>query len=89
MTGEGSSLPEWMRKDAEPARTTVYWRVTQWFGRSPWFGGVWRVVRDRPRFSRRFPRTSAVLAWLFAIAIAFYFGYKMLEYYHLIVIGAV
>ncbi|WP_155375674.1 hypothetical protein [Catellatospora vulcania] len=89
MTREGSSLPEWMRKDAEPARTTFYWRVTQWLGRQWWFGGLWRAVRDRPRVSRRFPRTYAVVAWLLAVAIAFFLGYKLIEYYNLILIGAV
>ncbi|GAA1407652.1 hypothetical protein [Catellatospora coxensis] len=89
MTREGSSLPDWMRKDAEPVRTTLYWRVTQWFSRSPWFGGAWRAVRDRPRLSRRFPRTYAVMAWLFAVAIAFFLGYKIIEYYNLIMAGKV
>lgn len=89
MTREGSSLPDWMREDAEPARTTLYWRVTQRFGRSPWFGGVWRAVLDRPRVSQRFPRTYAVVAWLLAVAISFFLGYKIIEYYNLIMIGAV
>lgn len=89
MTRESSSLPEWMRKDAEPVRTTLYWRVTQWLGRQWWCGGVWRMVRDRPRLSRRFPRTYAVVAWLLAVAIAFWLGYKIIELYNLIITGAV
>ncbi|MFD0592921.1 hypothetical protein ACFQZ4_10460 [Catellatospora coxensis] len=35
------------------------------------------------------PRTYAVMAWLFAVAIAFFLGYKIIEYYNLIMAGKV
>ena len=55
----------------------------------PWWGGVYRAVRDRPRLSRRFPKAYATVAWVLAIAVAFWLGYKIIEYYNLILIGAV
>ncbi|MEV4410479.1 hypothetical protein [Catellatospora sp. NPDC049609] len=90
MTEESrSQLPEWMRKDAPAHRTTLHWKITQWLDRRFWWGGVRRWLRERPRFSKRFPKTYALIAWLVALAIAGWIGYKIIEYYNLIIVGAV
>jgi hypothetical protein len=83
-----AQLPAWMEKDVPVHRTTLSWKITQWLNRRFWWGGVRRWLTRRTRLSQRFPRTSAIVAWLLALAIAGWIGYKLIEYYNLIITGS-
>lgn len=90
MTGkQRAQLPDWMEKDVPAHRTTLFWRFTQWLDRRFWWGGIRRALVRRTRLSQRFPKTYALLAWLLALTIAGWIGYKIIEYYNLIMVGAV
>jgi hypothetical protein len=73
-----SQLPEWMRNPAAPERTTVGWEIGQAWRRTRIsramraFGEWWR---NRYRITRRFPKTTAVLAFFVSIAVTVYIYY--------------
>ena len=75
-----SQLPEWMRNPAPPERTTVGWELGQAWRRTRLsramgaFGERWR---NRYRITRRFPRTTAVIAFFTSIAVTVYIIYWM------------
>lgn len=75
-----SQLPEWMRNPTPPERTTVAWEIGQAWRRTR----IWRKLRafgewwsNRYRITRRFPRTTAVLAFFVSIAVTVYIIYWM------------
>jgi hypothetical protein len=75
-----SQLPEWMRNPTPPERTTVSWEMGQawrrtWiFRRLSAFGEWWS---NRYRITRRFPKTTAVLAFLISIVVIVYVQYLL------------
>jgi hypothetical protein len=76
-----SKLPEWMRNPSPPERTTLAWRTGQAWRRTrisrflSAFGERWS---SRYRITRRFPKTTAVIAFVLSIAVAVYIYYWML-----------
>lgn len=76
-----SQLPEWMRNPTPPERTTVSWEIGQaWRRTRIWrrmsaFGEWWS---NRYRFTRRFPKTTAIIAFFLSIAVTAYIYYLVL-----------
>ncbi len=67
-----SRLPEWMR-NPQPDRTTLSWKISQAWRRTP----VWRFFsainswnQRRFRISQRFPKTWAILTWFALVAVS-------------------
>jgi hypothetical protein len=76
-----SQLPEWMRNPKPPERTTVGWEVGQSLRRTRlWrFGSAFRERwSNRYRITRRFPKTTAIIACFLSLAVAVYFYYLIL-----------
>jgi hypothetical protein len=76
-----SQLPEWMRNPSPPERTTLSWEVGQSLRRSR----LWRLGAamgerwsNRYRITRRFPKTTAIIAWFLSLAAVVAVYYWML-----------
>jgi len=77
----GSQLPEWMRNPKPPERTTLGWEIGQSLRRTRlWrFGSASRERwSNRYRITRRFPKTTAIIAWFVSLAVAVCVYYWML-----------
>lgn len=68
----GSQLPEWML-DPRPTKTTLAWRIGQAARRNRLrraVAAMWWRLRSRNRITQRYPKTTAVLAWLLSFITA-------------------
>ncbi|HEX6685840.1 MAG TPA: hypothetical protein VF062_23900 [Candidatus Limnocylindrales bacterium] len=73
-----SQLPDWMRDPKPPERTTVTWEIGQAMRRTRiwrWGSAFARWWSNRYRITRRFPRTTAVLAFFTSVAVTVYIYY--------------
>ena len=76
-----SQLPEWMRNPTPPERTTFSWELGQAWRRTRlwrWMSAFGEWWSNRYRITRRFPKTTAIIAFFVSIAITAYIYYLIL-----------
>lgn len=76
-----SQLPEWMRNPTPPERTTLGWEIGQAWRRTRirrWMSAFSEWWNTRYRITRRFPKTTAILAFFLSIAVGVYIYYLVL-----------